>query len=242
MYLKHSKMKINLAFLFSVCLLFSFTENEVDAVSEKFYKDIEARYLQSSSVLSYSYHVNQFDTTGMILLKSMSGLINQSKSKYSYDLNDVKVAFEDSFYLVVYPNKKEMYYHILTNKLMEENQNLDVRKFVEQLRKNNVRVQIDSSCMNSKTHACYNLVHGRLSKDLYKIRIDKKTGYIDNIRIDYYGSSDKNTIDNYVMEIKYSDYKLLDSKNFFPLKEYVVKTNGELMKNEKYKDFDIKKF
>lgn len=225
--------------LISLFFLLSFSLPEGD-LSERFYADIEKKYLQSN-VLAYNYHVTQFDSTGKIIQKTMRGIIHQSKTKYAYDLDNVKVAFEDSFYLIVYPEKKEMFYHIISDSLKKQTQNFDIQKFVKQLRDNRIKVQVDSSCNDAESN-CYNLIYGQLDKDLYKIKINKKTGYIDYLRIDYYGASDQNTIGNYVLEIRYSNYKTIPINKFNPLIEFVTKQNGLLSPNQKYKDFKINKF
>jgi hypothetical protein len=212
----------------------------IEDISESFYRKITEKYLQKN-VLSYNYQVIQYDTTGVKELKTIDGVINQSANKFSYELGNMKVIFQDSFYMMIYTERKEIYYHIVSDSFMKKNSGFDVTSFVNQLKANNVKVIKDNAC-KYKNLDCYNLVYGILDKDLYKIKVDKKTGYIDQLRIDYYGRDEKNYIQNYILEIHYSNYKQMESSQFYPLDEFVFMNKTELILKEKYKNYTIKKF
>lgn len=222
-------------FFILVCSnLFSRTSN--NDVTKDFYSRITKSYLQSD-VLSYTYKVVQYDTSGKNVLKTMSGRVYQSKYLFSYDLENVKVVYQDSFYLTVNMDKKEMIYHVVSKELIHQNQNFDVAKFIEQLKTMNMKVVAKKSC--EENMECYNLVHGTLDENLYQIKTDKHTGYISFVRIDYYGSTDKQNIEPYIMEIFYSDYRNIPLNEYRPLDEFVLIKNGALEVNDKFKGFQI---
>lgn len=214
--------------------------SHTDDVSEIFYKRVSEKYLQKK-VIQYTYKVTQFDTTGVNKLGEMTGDIFQSATRFSYHLGEIRVIFEDSFYVMVDDRRKEIYYHVIADSNYKKVQSFDVMGFIKQLRDNKIQIVKDNAC-EDVTLECYNMVYGKLNKDLYKIKLDKKSGYIRSLRIDYYGTDEARRIQNYILEIKYDDYKEISFQSFHPLDEYVDRVGNMLKPKDKYRFFTIKKF
>jgi hypothetical protein len=230
-----------LVFLVSLFLVSStIYSQDNDSVTINFYNKLFENYAQES-VLNYNYDVKQYDTSRKILIKQISGKVSQSKNRYIYEIDNVISIMQDSIYLNIFKDKKQIYVHILDSIQINQVQGFSPTNMVAILKKNNIKISL-KPC-DYKELECYNMIYGKLDKDLYEIRLDKKTGLIKELFIDYYGANDKQTIESYFMEISYDNYKRTKLKKFSPMEEYIkIKEKGEIELVDNKKDFELIKF
>lgn len=216
-----------------------YSQNE-DSVTVKFYNKLFNNYAQES-VLNYEYEVKQYDTSRKVLIKQINGKVGQSKNRYLYEIDNVISIMQDSIYLNIFKDKKQVYYHILDSLQKSQIEGFTPNNMISVLKKNNIKISV-KPC-DYKELECYNMIYGKLDKDLYEIRIDKKTGLIKQLFIDYYGANEKQNIENYFLEISYNNYKRTKLKKFSPIEEYIIiKDGGDIELVENKKDFELIKF
>jgi hypothetical protein len=211
---------------------------ECDSVTLDFYNRIFKRY-SNETLLEYKFTAIQYDSTRLGVINSVTGKVTQSLEKYEYEIDKVRVILQDSIYINVFNDKKEIYYHILDS--------IQKKKLVsfsplEMIKKINSKIKIEKYDCNEPNLECYNLIFGVLNKDLYKIKLDLKSGLVSELEIDYYGSDEKQNIVNYFMIVKYFGYKEKSKKDYFPLNEFFNFERHPFVLNNKYSDYQLIKF
>jgi hypothetical protein len=218
-------------------LLMSFarTESQVDS-TERIIRSLANKY-HTDKLLSYEFTIDQFDSTGKKLVNSTKGKIAKSKTLLHMTYDDVEVILHDSLMLYVVEKKKEMFIKKLTKAQFDTMSGYTIDKYLRGLKSQKIQVK---QIRTEADKTLFSMVFNNMPQDLYTFSIDNKTGYIAEIRIDYYTGNEMQIIENRVMNVKYFNYNILNQKNYNPSAKFVRYSNNRYELVETYKNYYLR--
>lgn len=191
----------------------------------------------TDKLLSYEFTIDQYDSTGFVVLNSTNGKIVKSKTLLQMKYNDVEIILHDSLMLYLEDKRQEILIRKLSKSEFDSMSSYTIDKYLNGLSFQKIKIK---KVQRLENLTLYSMIFNNMPENLYTFSIDNNTGYISEIRIDYYMANELNIIENRVMNLKYYNYSILNHKNYKPESKYILFKNNRYELVDSYKNYQLK--
>lgn len=191
----------------------------------------------TDKLLSYEFSIEQYDSTGKIVLNATKGKMAKSKKLLHMTYNDVEIVLHDSLMLYVEDKRKEILLKKLSKSEFDSMSNYSIEKYLKGLKSQKIKIK---KIQKNENNTSFSMIFNNMPENLYTFLVDNNSGYINEIRIDYYMGNELNIIENRVMNLKYYNYTILNHTNYNPETKYIRFFNNKYELVEAYKNYLLK--
>jgi hypothetical protein len=210
-------------------------ESQIDT-TDWIIRKLASKY-HTDKLLSYEFSIEQYDSTGKIILNATKGKMAKSKTLLHMTYNDTEIVLHDSLMLYVEDARKEILLKKLSKSEFDSMSNYTIEKYLLGLKSQKIKIK---KIQKDNDNTLYTMIFNNMPENLYTFSIDNNSGYINEIRIDYYMGNELNIIENRVMNLKYYNYTILNHTNYNPESKYIRFFNNKYELVEAYKNYQLK--
>lgn len=217
------------------CMILTSKGQEKDYAAELTQKLVNAYY--TSYPLTYTFDMHQYDSSGKVFIESMKGEITASTKYYHMNYGNMEVIIADSFMLTRNSEVKEIILKLIRPSQRDSLLGLGINAIIERMKSE--KIVIKKLNTNDKT-TVYELYFEYLDEGVSLMKLDNKTGYIQELDVKYYAGDDRFRITPYTMKIYYSNYRPTKVSN--PMKKYLKWSDNNMSLTDQYKEFKLIRF